>query len=95
MADEISIKIKILDKEYPSRIPAAEEETYRQAGKELNERLRQLRETYGSRADKQDLLSLVAFVMAVENLKLKDEKSTLDEVLVRKMSRLTDLLNLS
>ncbi len=95
MEDEIPIKIKILDKEYPSRIPAAEEETYRQAGKELNERLRQMRETYGSRTDKQDLLSLVAFVMAVENLKLKDEKSTLDEVLIRKMSRLTDLLNLS
>lgn len=95
MADEISIKIKILDKEYPSRIPAPEEETYRQAGKELNERLRQLRETYGSRADKQDLLSLVAFMMAVENLKLKDEKSTLDETLTRKMSRLTDLLNLA
>lgn len=93
MADEISIKIKILDKEYPSRIPAAEEEIYRQAGKELNERLRELRQTYGARADKQDLLSLVAFVMTVENFKLKDEKKTLEDTLTQKMSHLKDLLN--
>jgi len=93
MDEIISIKIKILDKEYPLRIPAAEEEMYRTAGKELNERCREFRENYGARADKQDILSMVSFVAMLEKLKLESDNQALQTAVHQKMASLQSLLN--
>ncbi len=59
MAD-ISIKLKIADREYPMRVNASEEETIRRAGKVLNERIKAYQDKYRI-DDKQDLLAMVAF----------------------------------
>ncbi|MDJ1471680.1 cell division protein ZapA [Cytophagaceae bacterium DM2B3-1] len=93
MDEVISIKIKILDKEYPLRIPAAEEELYRAVGKELNERCREFRENYGARADKQDILSMVSFVAMLEKFKLEAEKDTLQNTVTQKIVSLQNLLH--
>lgn len=93
MDEVISIKIKILDKEYPLRIPAAEEELYRTAGKELNERCREFRENYGARADKQDILSMVSFVAMLEKSKLEAEKDALLNTVTQKIVSLQNLLH--
>jgi cell division protein ZapA len=93
MDGEISIKIKILDKEYPLRIPAAEEEMYRTVGKELNERCRELRDTYGARADKQDILSMVGFVAMLEKFKLETENQALQTAVGQKIAALQQMLD--
>mgnify|MGYP002782630422 FL=1 len=93
MDGEISIKIKILDKEYPLRISAAEEEMYRTAGKELNERCREIREAYGARADKQDILSIVGFMAVLAELKLEDENQAIQDAFGQRIASLQQLLD--
>ena len=44
---ELSIKIKIADREYPMTVKAEEEERVRRAGKLINERLKSYREKFG------------------------------------------------
>ena len=68
---ELSIKIKIGEREYPMRISAAEEENLRLAGKALNEKIRKFKEVFGI-DDRQDLLAMVAFDCMVEKLKAED-----------------------
>ncbi|MCC9136737.1 cell division protein ZapA [Pontibacter silvestris] len=72
---ELSIKIRIAEREYPMRVKEEEEERLRAVGKILNERLRFYKDQFGLQ-DKQDLLALVAFETMVEKLKLEEEKSS-------------------
>ena len=65
---EISIKLKIADREYPMKVAAADEERIRRAGREINERIKQYQERFRL-DDKQDLLALVAFDAWIERLK--------------------------
>ena len=79
MAD-ISIKLKIGDREYPMRVDAAEEEAIRRASKELNEQLK----NYQSRfqiEDRQDLLAMVAFDCWMRNFRTDKAKSELESQL--------------
>lgn len=71
---ELSIKIRIAEREYPMRVKEEEEERLRIVGKLLNERLRFFKDQFGIQ-DKQDLLAMVAFETMVEKLKLEDEKN--------------------
>lgn len=57
---ELSIKIKIADREYPMKVDADEEERLREASRQLNEQLKAYKQEYGI-DDKQDLLAMVAF----------------------------------
>ncbi|MEQ9593482.1 MAG: cell division protein ZapA, partial [Cyclobacteriaceae bacterium] len=52
--DELSIKIKIADREYPMKVKLKEEERIRAAGKLVNEKLKHYRSQFGI-DDKQDL----------------------------------------
>lgn len=95
MSEEISIKIKILDREYPMQIHAAEEELYRAAGKELNERCRALQQEFRQRGtvSQQDILSLAGFVTIVEKFKLEAENNALQDAVNNKITSLNALLN--
>lgn len=66
--DQLSIKIKIGDREYPMRVPMEEEERLRTAGRLVNERIKKYSQKFGI-DDKQDLLAMVAFDALVEKLK--------------------------
>ncbi|MCC9168964.1 cell division protein ZapA [Pontibacter harenae] len=70
---ELSIKIRIAEREYPMRVKEEEEERLRVVGKVLNERIRFYKDQFGIQ-DKQDLLAMVAFETMVEKLKLEDDK---------------------
>ncbi|HEY4651201.1 MAG TPA: cell division protein ZapA [Pontibacter sp.] len=71
---ELSIKIRIAEREYPMRVKEEEEERLRMVGKLLNERLRFFKDQFGIQ-DKQDLLAMVAFETMVEKMKLDEEKN--------------------
>ncbi|EMR01044.1 cell division protein ZapA [Cesiribacter andamanensis] len=90
---ELSIRIKIGDREYPIKVSAAEEEKVRRAGKLINEKMRAYTARFGLH-DKQDLLAMVAFDCIVE--RLETEAKTVvkeDETLSNKLDHLNNLLS--
>jgi cell division protein ZapA len=91
---ELSIKIKIADREYPMTVKSEEEETVRKAGKLINERLKSYREKFGI-DDKQDLLSMVAFDAIVDRLGIEDNLNNNDESVVNKIKSIEHLISQS
>ena len=65
---ELSIKIKIAEREYPMRVNEKEEEHLRLAGRIINEKLKSYGQKFGI-DDKQDLLAMTALEAIVEKLK--------------------------
>jgi len=90
--DELSIKIKIADREYPMKVRPADEERVRKAGKSINERLRSYRERFGI-DDKQDLLSMVAFDCLIEKMEAEEKSYGADENVLEKISDLNQKIS--
>ena len=90
--DELSIKIKIADREYPMKVKRSEEERMRVAGKLVNEKLKNYREKFGI-DDKQDLLAMVAFDCLVEKMADQDNQHSIDQTVVEKIQQLNQLIS--
>jgi len=90
---DLSIKIKIADREYPMKVPPEEEESIRIAGKLLNEKLKFFQEQFGRVDDRQDLFAMVALDCMIENLQIKDGQKQRDQFLEQKVKTLNGLLN--
>ena len=88
---DLSIKIRIAERDYPMRVEVADEERLRLAGRQLSERLREFREQYGIQ-DKQDLLAMVALATMADSLKVSKEKDGTDAALTERLARLDELL---
>ncbi len=88
---ELSVKIRIAEREYPMKVAVADEEPLRLAGRLLGERLREFREQYGIQ-DKQDLLAMVALATMADSLKVSKEKDGTDAALTERLVRLDGLL---
>lgn len=88
---DLSIKIRVADRDYPMRISPQEEERLRMAGKLLNDRIKEFRDQYGIQ-DKQDLLAMAALSTMADSLKVSKEKDGTDAALTERLSRLDKLL---
>lgn len=88
----LSIKIKIADREYPIKAPASEEAKLRNAGKAINDKLRLYRAQFGI-DDKQDLLAMVAIDCMVEKLQAEEDKVGVDSVISDKLDHLDNLFS--
>lgn len=89
---ELSVRIKIADREYPMKVEASDEARIRNAGKQINERMKAYRERFGI-DDKQDLLAMVAFDCLVDTLQPDDARNVTDEGVVEKISALNHLIS--
>ena len=89
---ELSIKIRIAERDYPMRVEVADEERLRLAGRQLSEKLREFREQYGIQ-DKQDLLAMVALSTMADQLRVSKEKDGTDAALTERLARLDGLLD--
>ncbi|PIQ20221.1 MAG: cell division protein ZapA [Cytophagales bacterium CG18_big_fil_WC_8_21_14_2_50_42_9] len=89
---ELSIKIRIADRDYPMRVTEEEEERLRKAGRMLNERLKMFREQFGIE-DKQDLLAMVALEVAADSLTTAKTKEATSSHFADKLSRLEEVLS--
>ena len=76
------------------RVAAADEEMIRQAGKELNERLKGYRDRY-KLDDKQDLLAMVAFDTVMEKARQQASSSKAEHFFSDKLSEWGNLLTQS
>ncbi len=89
---ELSIKIKIGDREYPMRVEAEEEERIRRAGRLVNEQLRAYHDRFGT-TDKQDLLAMVAFDAYMQKLEHELAHHDLEKVFAEKVASLNKLIS--
>ena len=89
--DELSIKIKIADREYPMKVKRNDEERIRAAGKLINEKFKHYREQFGI-DDKQDLLAMVAFDCLVDKLAEQETLQSIDQTVVEKVNHLNQLV---
>jgi cell division protein ZapA len=89
---ELSIKIRIADRDYPMRVTEEEEERLRIAGRVLNERLKLFREQFGIQ-DKQDLLAMVALEVAADSLMTAKSKAADLSSFAGKLAHLDELLS--
>ena len=90
--DELSIKIKIGDREYPMKVKRHEEERVRAAGKLINDKLKSYREQFGL-DDKQDLLAMTAFECLVEKLAAEESDHAVDQSVVEKVNQLNQMVS--
>lgn len=91
MAD-LSIKLRIANREYPMRVKAEDEERIRRAGKILNDKVKKYREQFGI-DDNQDLLAMVAFDCLIEKMKNEEQAGSVDEVSSQQVARLNQLIS--
>lgn len=92
--EDLSIKIKIADREYPMKVKLQDEERIRTAGKLINEKLKSYREQFGIE-DKQDLLAMVAFDSLVDKMAIEDTHQVIDETVFDKVNQLNHLVSQS
>ena len=90
--EELSIRIKIAEREYPMKVKRTEEERMRVAGKLVNEKIKHYREKFGI-DDKQDLLAMVAFDCLIEKMADEETKQTIDQTVVEKIQQLNQLVS--
>ncbi len=89
--ENLSIKIRIGDREYPMKVRTDDEERIRQAGKLIQEKIKNYREKFGI-DDTQDLLAMVAFDCVVDQIKMEVESSELDHQALSQVSKINQLL---
>ena len=88
---ELSIKIRIADRDYPMRVNEEEEERLRAAGRMVNERIKVFRDHFGI-DDKQDLLAMIALETLADKLLSAQSKTEAENALADKLTHLNNLL---
>ena len=91
---DLSIKIKIADREYPMRVKPDDEERIRKAGKLINEKIKSYTEKFGI-DDKQDLLAMVSFDILIDKLETDRNMENSDENISNKINYLNNLISQS
>jgi len=92
--EELSIKIKIADREYPMKVKRVDEERVRMAGKLINEKIKSYKEQFGV-DDKQDLLAMVAFDCLIDKMASEETHQVIDQTVFEKVDRLNQLVSQS
>lgn len=89
---ELSIKIKIADREYPMKVDPEDEERIRKAGRIINDKLKYYAKQFGI-DDKQDLLAMVAFDILVDKSQKEEIDVINDETILDKVNSLNNILS--
>jgi cell division protein ZapA len=92
--EELSIKIRIADREYPMKVKREDEERVRMASRLINEKLKSYKDQFGI-DDKQDLLAMVAFDSLVEKMTTEETHHVIDQTVLEKVSHLNQLVSQS
>ena len=89
--DQLSVKIRIADREYPMKVKPEDEPHVREAGRVINELIKSYRQQFGIN-DKQDLLAMVTFDNLMDKLRAKDQQRKYADAL-HKVDDLNELLS--
>ncbi|AXG72091.1 cell division protein ZapA [Kordia sp. SMS9] len=91
MDNKLKIKLSIADRVYPLTISASQEEGLRKAAKKIEERIKQLEQSYAVR-DKQDVLAMCALQFAALAEQKTIDKDSNQTALEEKLKALDELL---
>ncbi|MGB1248187.1 MAG: cell division protein ZapA [Chitinophagales bacterium] len=92
MADDmININVIVADRPYPLKIKREEEESIRNAAREINEKVKEFQQVYAAK-DKQDYLAMTALMYAVESLSQKKNTIITDQNFEEKLEQLELLM---
>ncbi len=89
---ELSIKLRIGNREYPMKVKAEDEERIRRAGKLINEKIRSYKDQFGIE-DHQDLLAMVAFDSTVDRMKNEETSESTDEVALNQIKNISQIIS--
>ncbi len=89
---ELSIKLKIGNREYPMKVAVEEEANIRQAGKKINEKIQAFQKQFNI-DDKQDLLAMAAIDCFVENMKTEASFQSTDDIAMEQVSKLNRMVS--
>lgn len=89
---DLSIRIKIANREYPMKVKAEDEAMVRRVGKEINEKIKIYQSQFGI-DDKQDLLAMVTFDSMVENIKSSKANASEDGAVILQIQQMNELLS--
>lgn len=92
--EDLSIRIKIADRDYPMKVKASDEEKVRSASQLINEKLKTYKEQFGI-DDKQDLLAMVAFDSLVEKMTTEETHKQIDQNVLEKVNQLNHIVSQS
>jgi cell division protein ZapA len=92
--EELSIKIRIAEREYPMKVKRDDEERVRMASRLINDKLKSYKDQFGI-DDKQDLLAMVAFDSLVEKMTTEETHQVIDQTVLEKVSHLNQLVSMS
>ena len=92
MSDEVSIMVKIADKEYPLKVSSTEIELVRRSEKEAEDKINELKGNYNVRHS-QDIMAMALLQLLVEkNQKLMDNTGS-DSGIYEKLSELESFVS--
>ncbi|GAB4128618.1 MAG: hypothetical protein OHK0045_03110 [Raineya sp.] len=92
MSQILSIRLKIADRDYPMQVTADEEAQIRAVGREINQAIKNYKEEYQIDVY-QDLLAMFAIDCMMKKNAVEQEKEDLQNVVLRKINDLDELLN--
>jgi len=88
----ININVIIADRSYPMKIKPEEEELIRKTVKQINEKFKELKNSYDAKDD-QDYMAMCVLTYAVEAAKVQGKLVIEDTGFVKKLSQLDTILN--
>ncbi|MTI32985.1 cell division protein ZapA [Xanthovirga aplysinae] len=90
---ELSLKIKIGDREYPIKVSEKEEaERMKLIGKALNEKIKKFSKEFEIN-DRQDLLAMIAFDLLVKDYKEMQIRNKKEDHLQEKISGMNNMIS--
>jgi len=90
--EELAIKIRIYDRQYPMKVHPKDEALVRKAAEQINSQLKAYRDKFGI-TDIQDLLAMVAFDCLVDSQKVKKSKTEDQQAISKRISAMLQLID--
>lgn len=89
---ELSIKIKIGNREYPMHVKEEDEERIRNAGRLLNEKMKEYQNKFEIK-EAESLIAMVAFDCMVDKLKREESSDASDNFALSEVAKLNQLIS--
>jgi cell division protein ZapA len=90
--EELAIKIRIHDRQYPMKVQPKDEALVRKAAEHINSQIKAYRDKFGI-TDVQDLLAMVAFDCLVDSQKVKKEKLEDQQIVSKRINSMIQLID--
>jgi cell division protein ZapA len=92
MMEELAIKIRIYDRQYPMKVHPKDEALVRKAAENINHQLKAYQEKF-DHIDIQDLLAMVTFDCLVENLRIQKAQAKDREAIQTSIQTMIQLID--